>query len=111
MTVAFRHLTASGIASVILGKRVVEPKPATVGDLIEFVKSHPTNGQHHIRFVLAVMFGAHEADDLAQLKRRLTYQLPIMKAQIKRGHWAANPDKLSAACSILDAIEEFEGTA
>lgn len=102
-------LTARDLAAALMGKPLVDPKPApTVEDLIAFVKAHPSNPYPNIGWGL-LSVGATDGDDLAQTRRRLLRQLPVWKAQVTRGHWAGEPHKVHTACLILDLMDEFFG--
>jgi hypothetical protein len=81
-----------------------------VGDLVEFVKSHPSNPYPNIRWGLALMYGIKDTDDLAFTKKRLEVRLEREKAKIDIKHWSADPQRVATAKLLLSLIDEFQAT-
>lgn len=93
-----------------LTRTLTKLRQPVVGDLVEFVKSHPSNPYPNIRWGLALMYGIKDTDDLAFTKSRLEVRLEREKAKIEIKHWSADPQRVSTAKLLLSLIEEFEGT-
>ena len=102
------NLAAAGIVKAAIG-RTAKPAP-TVANFIAFVRAHPGNPYPNIGWAMTSVH-AKDGDDLAQTRRRLTYQLPTWKQQVVRRHWAADPGKVSVTCIVLDLMDEFFGEA
>jgi len=107
MNVQSLRITGNLLTEALSSALVQKP---TVMDLYRFVRSHPT-GPKNIGWMLAA---AHVGDDetVEVVKRRLTNCLPSCEAAKRNGHWSAlsHPARISAAKTILNFIEKYEGT-
>lgn len=93
-----------------LARVLAKLRQPVVGDLVEFVKSHPSNPYPNIRWGLALMYGIKDTDDLMKTKDRLIVNLGREKAKVAAKHWAADPQRIVTAKLLLSLIDEFEGT-
>lgn len=103
---ATREVTRDGMISALT---VPAPAPVML-DVYRFVRSRP-DGPGNFGWVL---FAAHVGDNepISLVKTRLTNCLPRWEAARRNGHWSAlaHPARINAARTVLNFIEEYEGT-